>query len=81
VKLPRDLSGQTLVKALATLGYSQQRQRGSHVTLTTQRDGEHHVTVPLHDPLKPGTLNSILRDLAAHHNLDRESLLELLFGR
>ncbi|WP_292352730.1 type II toxin-antitoxin system HicA family toxin [Methanomethylovorans sp. PtaU1.Bin093] len=34
------------------------RQKGSHVFL--QR-GHDTVTVPLHDPLKKGTLNSILK--------------------
>jgi predicted RNA binding protein YcfA (HicA-like mRNA interferase family) len=34
------------------------RQKGSHVFL--QR-GHDTVTIPLHDPLKKGTLNSILK--------------------
>lgn len=46
MKLPRDLSSDELVKALARLGYEVNRQAGSHIRLTTQRDGEHHVTIP-----------------------------------
>lgn len=42
MKLPRDVSGTQLVKALRVLGYEVSRQRGSHVRLTTQRGGEHH---------------------------------------
>ncbi|NYE57789.1 putative RNA binding protein YcfA (HicA-like mRNA interferase family) [Carboxydothermus ferrireducens DSM 11255] len=34
------------------------RQTGSHIRLTTTLKGEHHVTIPLHDPLKIGTLNN-----------------------
>jgi predicted RNA binding protein YcfA (HicA-like mRNA interferase family) len=80
VKLPRDLSGQELVNALARLGYEVSRQTGSHIRLTTQRNGEHHVTVPAHDPIKIGTLNAILRDVADHASLSREELLEELFS-
>ncbi|MBW4503073.1 MAG: type II toxin-antitoxin system HicA family toxin [Scytonema hyalinum WJT4-NPBG1] len=80
MKLPRDLSGRELVKALARLGYEVSHQTGSHIRLTTLRNGEHHVTVPAHDPIKIGTLNAILRDVADHAGLIREELLELLFG-
>jgi predicted RNA binding protein YcfA (HicA-like mRNA interferase family) len=52
MKLPRDLSGDDLVQALSKVGYVKTRQAGSHVRLTTQQEGEHHVTVPLHTPLK-----------------------------
>lgn len=80
MKLPRDLSGADLVKALALLGYEVSHQTGSHIRLTTQRNGEHHVTVPAHDPIKVGTLNAILRDVAEHAGLTREELLIELFS-
>ncbi|MEI1374136.1 type II toxin-antitoxin system HicA family toxin [Nostoc sp. UHCC 0926] len=54
-------------------------QKGSHIRLTTQQNGEHHITVPAHDPIKIGTLNAILRDVAAHAGLTRDELLALLF--
>lgn len=78
--MPRDLSGRDLVKALGKLGYQVSRQTASHIRVTTQRGGEHHVTIPDHDPLKVGTLNSILRDVADHANLSRDELLDLLFA-
>ena len=71
MKLPRNLSGAELVKALAEVGYVVTRQKGSHIRLTTQRDGEHHVTVPDHDPLRIGTLAAILADVADHLKIDR----------
>ena len=49
------------------------------IRLTTRRGGEHHITIPDHDPLRPGTLSAILRDVAAHARLAREDLLRLLF--
>jgi len=79
MKLPRDLSGAELVKGLHKVGYTVTRQRSSHIRLTTQRNGEHHVTVPDHDPLKVGTLAGILADVAAHLGLDREALLQSMF--
>jgi len=42
--------------------------------------GEHHVTIPLHDPPRIGTLNAILREVAEHHQIARERLVETLFG-
>jgi predicted RNA binding protein YcfA (HicA-like mRNA interferase family) len=55
MRLPRDLSGQDLIKALHKLGYQMTRQTSSHIRLTTQRHGEHHVTIPDHDPVRGGT--------------------------
>jgi hypothetical protein len=36
---------------------------------------------PNHDPLRIGTLAAIVADIAAHHGLARETLIERLFGR
>jgi predicted RNA binding protein YcfA (HicA-like mRNA interferase family) len=79
VKLPRDISGKDLIKALSRLDYAVTRQTGSHVRLTTQRNGEHNITVPAHDPIKVGTLNAILKEVSEHANLSRNELVELLF--
>ncbi|HEX4600834.1 MAG TPA: type II toxin-antitoxin system HicA family toxin [Gemmatimonadales bacterium] len=47
MKLPRDLSGRDLARALKVLGYEITRETGSHLRLTTQERGEHHVvTLP-----------------------------------
>lgn len=78
MKLPRDISGLSLAKALKALGYEITRQSGSHIRLTTAVNGEHHITIPAHDPLKIGTLASILADIARHHELSRDELLRNL---
>jgi|SRR3972149_4929391 len=124
MKLPRNLSGAQLIKALENLGYQATRQTGSHVRLTcfprsnplpnplnettshstrppktaakslvipqageganeSLREfhvNEHHLTIPLHDPLRIGTLAAILADVAAHHGITRDALLAKLFG-
>ena len=80
MKLPRDLSGSDLIRHLAKLGYGVTRQTGSHVRLTTQERGEHHVTIPHHDPLRIGTLASVLTAVAAHYGISRDELLNRLLS-
>lgn len=80
MKLPRDLSGDDVVRGLERVGYVVSRKKSSHIRLTTQRDGEHHVTAPDHDALKVGTLAAILADVGEHLGLDREALLTEMFG-
>ena len=80
MKLPRDLSGPDLVKALARIGYRTTRQTGSHIRLSTDQPTTHHLTIPAQDPLKIGTLAAILGDVATHLAVDRDELLRRLFG-
>ncbi len=79
MKLPRDLTGEALATKLKRLGYQIVRQTGSHIRLTTQQGGEHHITIPNHSPLKMGTLNAILKDISAHFKISRDNLLQQLF--
>jgi predicted RNA binding protein YcfA (HicA-like mRNA interferase family) len=76
VKIPRDCDGAELARALRWLGYEMQRQTGSHMRLTTQKGGEHHLSVPNHRPLKVGMLHALLKDVAAHHGCSVEELLK-----
>jgi predicted RNA binding protein YcfA (HicA-like mRNA interferase family) len=78
MKLPRDVTGRRLVQALRKLSYVETRQRGSHIRVTTHRDGEHHEAIPDHHPVKCGTLNGILKSVARHHRMTTEELLKLL---
>jgi predicted RNA binding protein YcfA (HicA-like mRNA interferase family) len=81
VRLPRDLSGDELAVLLERYGYQVTRQTGSHMRLTPTQGGEHHVTVPCHRSLCVGTLSAILRDVAEHLGIPRQTLLETLFGK
>lgn len=78
MRLPRNCNGADLVQALRRLGYEVCRQTGSHVQITTQRNGEHHLSIPNHRPLKIGMLSSLLKDTAAHHAISIDDLLEEL---
>ena len=80
MKIPRDINCEKLVKLLKKLEYIETRQRGSHLRLTRKySDGEHHITIPNHDPIKIGTLNSILNDISSHIGITKQQLIEKLF--
>jgi len=78
MKLPRDLSGPELARLLRAAGYEVTRQTGSHLRLTTEQQGEHHVTIPNHSPLKVGTLSGILNEISEHLGISRNELVERL---
>jgi predicted RNA binding protein YcfA (HicA-like mRNA interferase family) len=80
MKIPRDISGEDLIKLVKPYGYIVTRQTGSHIRLSTEQNGQHHITVPRHDPLKIGTLASILSDIAAHFKITKQELFRELFG-
>ncbi len=78
MKLPRNLGGNELAVLLRKYGYQVTRQTGSHMRLTTEQKGEHHITIPRHKPLRVGTLNAILKDVAQHLGMERKALIESL---
>jgi predicted RNA binding protein YcfA (HicA-like mRNA interferase family) len=75
-RLPRDVSGAALAKRLEAFGYAVTRQKGSHLRLTTQQGGEHHVTVPNHGFLRTGTLNGVLKEVAEHVAMTRDEVVD-----
>jgi len=79
MRIPRDLGGEELARLLRRYGYEITRQTGSHLRLTTRLKGEHHITIPRHKPLKVGTLNSILKDVADHLGMEKGRLIRELF--
>lgn len=79
MKLPRDISAQDLVKASKKLGYEVTRQVGSHLRLTTEQNGQHHITIPNHDPIKIGILSAIIADIANHFNITKDQVIQTLW--
>lgn len=79
MKIPHNISGLTLAKKLRKLGYTVSRQTGSHIRLSTNLSGEHHITIPRHDPLKMGTLYSILNAVAEHFKKTKEEIIKEIF--
>jgi predicted RNA binding protein YcfA (HicA-like mRNA interferase family) len=79
MKIPRNISGRSLAKKLEIFGYSITRQTGSHIRLTTTQSGEHHITIPRHNPLKIGTLSSILNAVSEHFEKTKEEIIKEIF--
>ena len=80
MKLPRDVGGQELAVLLGRYGYKVTRQTGSHMRLTSTSKGfEHHVTIPAHKPLKVGTLDHIVNEIAAYLEMEHQELVHELF--
>ena len=80
MKIPRDVSGDQLIRLLSKLGYQPTRQTGSHVRLTRDAPPIHHLTIPKHNPIKIGTLNNILKTVSDHLTLSKEELIKRLWG-
>ncbi len=79
MRLPRDLSGDTLVKILCrSWDYRVVHQQGSHVVLQTETPRHHRIAIPAHANLRIGTLNAILRAVSVHKGVSRDEILESL---
>jgi predicted RNA binding protein YcfA (HicA-like mRNA interferase family) len=79
MKVPRNISGKEIIKALKVFGYEVVRQNGSHIMVTSKRNGEHHLVIPNHNPIKVGTLNGIISQVAQHFQIKKEEVLTQLF--
>jgi len=79
MKIPRDVNGSELVKDLKKIGFFESRQLGSHIRLTYKTsEEEFHITVPNHKPIKVGTLNSIITEVANHLKINKQEIIDLL---
>jgi len=78
MRLPRGVSADRVIRALEHLGYATIRQKGSHVRLRHEGPPAHTITIPLHNPLKTGTLHGILSEVAEMRSVTIESLAESL---
>ena len=78
MRLPRGVSADRVIRALELPGYSVIRQKGSHVRLRHEGPPVHAITVPLHNPLKTGTLYGILSEIALMRSVTIESITDLL---
>ena len=79
MRLPRDISSTELIKLLQKFGYQISCQKGNHIRLTTTKQGEHHITIPNHDPIRLGTLSSIITDIANHFKKTKEEIAKEIF--
>jgi len=62
MKLPV-VSGEKAIKAFLNAGFVKVRQRGSHLRLENIEGNDIiRLTVPLHNPMKKGTLSRLIKD-------------------
>jgi len=74
------MGGEELAALLGRYGYKITRQTGSHMRLTSTSKGfEHHITIPRYKPLRVGTLSSIVNEIAAYLEIERQKLVKELF--
>lgn len=78
--IPKNLTGQDLIKKLMLFGYQVVRQKGSHIRIKTVQNGVHSETIPNHKPLREGTVNKILKNISDHLEISKQELEEILFG-
>lgn len=77
MKVPRDLSGEALIKVLCQRwDYRLVHQVGSHAILETEEPSHQRIAVPAHKSLRIGTLHGILKTVADHKGVSREDLLD-----
>ena len=75
MKLPRDLSGQQLVKILyRDWGYQKVHQEGNHIILETDDPSHQRLAITDHKYLRIGTLHNILQAVANHKKISREDI-------
>jgi len=78
MKLPRNLSGASLIKILIKrFDYVQVHQVGSHVILETEDPSHQRIAIPDHKVLRVGTLNSIIASVAKHKQINKAAILEV----
>jgi hypothetical protein len=58
--------------------YREVNREGSHIILQVETPHHHRLAVPDHHPLRLGTLNAILRAVAAAQGVEKEEILRHL---
>ncbi len=76
MKLPRNLSGQQLVKILEKHGYEPVRQKGSHMMLVHPGPPRHKIAIPLHKKIKVGTLSSIINVVIKYLKISKDEFFD-----
>ncbi len=80
MRRPRNISAKQLIRKLRRYGYEPTRQTGSHIRLTTETNGQHHITIPATKQLAIGKINAVLWEMVRHFGIPRPQLVKQLFG-
>jgi predicted RNA binding protein YcfA (HicA-like mRNA interferase family) len=77
MKLPRDVSGDRVIKHLCkNWGYTRVNQVGSHVILVTDTPRHHRMPVPRHDALGIAMFTKILSEVCEIKGITKAQLLK-----
>lgn len=81
MKVPKDIKGREVLKLLSKhYSYEKTRQVGSHIRATTTQNGQHHISIPDHNPMKENTLKGIITDVSKHFGISADEVCQVLFG-
>jgi predicted RNA binding protein YcfA (HicA-like mRNA interferase family) len=79
MRIPRDVSGKHLAHVLCRdWRYVKVYQVGSHIILETPDPTHQRIAIPEHNPIRLGTLISILRAVAQHKGVTRDAIIASL---
>ncbi|MBN1586748.1 MAG: type II toxin-antitoxin system HicA family toxin [Candidatus Omnitrophica bacterium] len=68
------LSGQEVIAALVKIGYTKDRQKGSHIVLRQDFSPYRRIVVPDHREIAKGTLRAIIRQAGLTVDVFKELL-------
>lgn len=76
MKPPRNLQGKELASVLVReWSYSIVHQTGSHIIWVTEQPAHHRISIPAHKPVRVGTLEDILKEVASHKGVTKDDIL------
>ena len=79
MKIPRELKGSDFADILCRQwDYKVVHQQGSHIILETEIPSHQRISIPNHNPLRLGTLNSILRAISRHKGVTKADIINTL---
>jgi len=79
MKIPRELKGSDFADILCRQwDYKVVHQQGSHIILETEIPSHQRISIPNHNPLHLGTLNSILRAISRHKGVTKADIVNTL---
>ncbi|SEF56380.1 HicA toxin of toxin-antitoxin [Bryocella elongata] len=76
MKVPRSVNGIDFANHLIRRWhFVELRQTGSHIIVRTETPSRRTLSIPAHKPLRSGTFQDLLDDVAHHKGLSREDVL------
>ena len=79
MRLPRDLSGRDVARALVRALESRiVHRRGSHIVMEKERPTHQRIAIPDHSIRRVGTLNAIIKSIASDKGVEKNVVISFL---